>query len=51
MLKAQLELATSFKELGSAMESLGSMETQIHEPLLKFGEMMPTYVNLIKEKV
>lgn len=51
MLKAQTELAITFQELGSAMESLGSMETQIQGPVLKFAEMMPTYVTLIKEKV
>ena len=50
-MKAQLELANCFGELAGAVESLGSMETQIRDPLLQFAQKFPEYATLIREKV
>ncbi|KAI8927651.1 hypothetical protein BC831DRAFT_451720 [Entophlyctis helioformis] len=51
ILKAQTDLATDFAEFGSAITSLGMMETQISQPLADFGNRSPAYSQTLKDKV
>lgn len=50
LLKSQKDLAITFRELGGAFESLGGMETQVAEPLIKFGAGLEKYVGIMIQK-
>ena len=50
-IKLEKELGLSFSELGGAFESLGSMETQVTDPLTQFGKISEKHVELLKAKV
>eukprot|EP00842_Homolaphlyctis_polyrhiza_P005349 jgi/Hompol1/5815/HPOL_002123-RA len=51
LVKSQADLATDFSDFGSAITSLGMMETQITKPLADFGSAAPVYTQALREKV